>query len=318
VGPCGSAGRSPSSPAALRVAGLNSPRPLLGYALAVTAATLFGIGGIIAKLAFRAGLDPSQLAELRILFSFLLLLAILAIVRRHDLRVRAPDLPLLALFGVAGIGGVQLAYYEAIQRLPIGVALVIQYTAPLLLLLYARLTGRRVGARLWVAALLTIAGCALVVGLYDESLRAVNAVGALLALLSALIFAVYFTLAERVLAIYRPWTALAYGLGFALVAWAVARPLWLLPWDLAASSWPLVLGVVVVATVVPFALTLGAVSLIPAARVGLTSTFEPVVASVAAFFVLAEALEPLQLAGGAIVVVGILIAQSLRLRVGGV
>ncbi len=293
-------------------------RVLAGYLLALTAATFFGIGGIIAKLAFLEGLDPSQLAELRIMFSFLLLFAILAAVRPRDLLVRRADLPLLGLFGVVGVGGVQLSYYEAIQRLPIGVALVIQYTAPLLLLLYARLGGKLVDARLWVAALLTIAGCALVVGVYDESLRSVNTVGALLAILSAVIFAVYFTLAERVLRVYRPWTALVYGLGFALVAWAIVRPVWLLPWSLVGTNWPLVVGVVIVATVIPFALTLSAVALIPPARVGLASTFEPVVAAVAAFFVLSEALAPLQLAGGVVVLVGIVIAQSLQLQAGGV
>lgn len=292
-------------------------RVLAGYALALTAAAIFGLGGIVAKLGFRVGFEPSQLAELRIIFSFLLLFAVLAIFRRGDLAVRRTDLPMLALFGVVGIGGVQLSYYESIQRLPIGVALVIQYTAPLLLLLYARLAGRRVDGRLWVAAFLTIAGCALVVGLYDESLRAVNAVGALLALLAAVIFAVYFILAEGVLSRHRPWTALLYGLGFALVAWAVLRPVWLLPWDLAAANWPLVAGIAIL-TVTPFALTLTAVSLIPAARVGLTSTFEPVVAAIAAFFILSEALEPPQLVGGAVVLTGIVIAQSLRVRAGGV
>ncbi len=278
---------------------------------------MFGFGGITAKLAFEAGFVPSDLAELRIISSFLLLLALVVLFRRGDLRVRRRDLTALALFGIAGIGAVQLSYYEAIQRLPIGVALVIQYTAPLLLLLYARLTGKRVGARLWLAALLTIAGCALVVGIYDESLRAVNAVGALVSVLSAVIFALYFILAERVLAVHRPWTALLYGLGFALVAWAIVRPVWLLPWSLVGSNWPLVAGIAVL-TVLPFGLTLSAVSLLPAARVGLTATFEPVVAAVAAFFFLAEALEPPQLAGGAVVLAGIVMAQSLRLREGGV
>ena len=211
----------------------------------------------------------------------------------------------------------QLSYYEAIQRLPIGVALVIQYTAPLLLLLYARVTGKHVGARLWGAALLAIAGCALVVGLYDESLRAVNAVGALVSALSAVIFALYFVLAERVLTVHRPWTALVYGLGFALVAWAIARPVWLLPWPLVGSQWPLIAAIAVL-TVIPFGLTLGAVSLIPSTRVGLTATFEPVVAAVAAFFILAERLDPPQLAGGAIVLAAIVTAQSVRLREGGV
>ena len=285
--------------------------------LAVTAATLFGFGGILAKIAFFAGLNPSVLAELRVIFSFLLLLGALLVLRPRDLRVRRRDLPLLALFGIVGIGGVQWSYYESIQRLPIGVALVIQYTAPLLLLFYARLSGKQVGARLWLAAALTLTGCAFVVGLYDESLRVVNTAGALLAVLSAVLFAGYFLLAERVLPVHRPWTALVYGLGFALLAWTVARPVWLLPWDLVGSHWPLVAGIAVL-TVVPFALTLGAVSLIPSARVGLTATFEPVVAALVAFFVLAEALAPLQLAGGAVVLAGIGIAQSLRVRPGGV
>lgn len=291
--------------------------PSLGYALALAAATLFGFGGIVAKLAFEAGFLPSDLAELRIIFSFMLLLLVLAAFRRHELGVRRSDLPALALFGIAGIGAVQLSYYEAIQRLPIGVALVIQYTAPLLLLLYARLSGKRVGARLWLAAVLTIAGCALVVGVYDESLRGVNAVGTFVSLLSAVIFALYFVLAERVLAIHRPWTALLYGLGFALLAWAMIRPVWLLPWTLVGARWQLIAAIAVL-TVVPFGLTLAAVSRIPAARVGLTATFEPVVAAVAAFLILAESLQPLQLAGGAVVLAGIVMAQSLRLRAGGV
>lgn len=232
--------------------------------------------------------------------------------------MRLSDVPLLAVFGIVGIGGVQLAYYEAIQRLPIGVALVIQYTAPLLLLLHARLTGRHVGARLWVASALTLTGCALVVGLYDESLRVVNAAGAVIALTSALLFAVYLWLAERVLTRYRPWTALVHGLGWAVLVWAVLRPPWLLPWEAVAGAWPLVAGVVLVGTLIPYALTLGAVSLIPATRVGLTSTLEPVVAGLAAVVVLSEILELPQLAGGAIVLLGIAIAQSLRTSAGGV
>jgi drug/metabolite transporter (DMT)-like permease len=69
---------------------------------------------------------------------------------------------------------------------------------------------------------------------------------------------------------------------------------------------------VVIATVIPFALTLAAVRLIPAARVGLAATFEPVVAAVAAWIAIGEHLDALQIAGGLIVLVGISIAQSLR------
>ena len=276
-------------------------------------AGLFGIGGVIAKEAFAAGLVPSVLAELRVLFAFPLLLAGVAAFRREDLSVRRADLPLLLFFGVVCLGGVQWSYYEAIQRLPLGIALVIQYTGPLLLLAYAKITGRRVGARLWVAAALAVAGCYLVVGAYDSSLLSLNAPGLILAVISAVLFAAYLFTAEHILVRYTIWTLLVYGFGFALVAWAVARPLWTLPWaaiDVRGAA--LVAAVVTVSTVVPFALTFAAVSRVSAARVGLMATLEPVVGALAAWIVFAEVLQPPQLAGGALTLVGIALARSLR------
>ena len=252
------------------------------------------------------------------LFAFLVYLVALAALRPSALRIDRRDLPLIATFGVFGLGAIQWSYYEAISRLPIGIALVIQYTGPLLMLVWARLRGRRVGGRLWLAALLALVGSFFVVGAYDQSLFALNAVGAAFAALSALIYALYFLLAERILARYTHWTLLVYGFGFALVGWATFHPLWRLPWALALSVFPLVLGVVFVASVFPFALTFAALRLLPAARVGLTSTFEPVVAAAAAWLLLSEALSPVQLAGGAVVMVAIVMAQTLRRTAGSV
>ncbi len=273
---------------------------------------------MIAKDAFQAGISPSELAHLRALLSFVVLLGVLALVRPRDLRARRGDLPLLAAFGFIGIAAVQGTYYEAIARLPLGVALVIQYTAPLLLLVIARGTGRTVGGRLWIAAALALIGCFFVVGAYDASLRDVNGPGAAVAVLAMLTFAAYLLLAERTLRTYSPWGLLLYGLGFATVAWSVYRVPTRLPWDLALAHWPLVLGVVFIATLLPYVLTLGAVSLLPAARVGLTATFEPVVGALAGFVLLGEVLQLPQIAGGALVLLAIALVQTARLRAGSV
>lgn len=234
------------------------------------------------------------------------------------MRVRRADLPLLAFFGALGIAAVNGSYYETIERLQLGVALSIQYTAPLLLLAIARLRGRDVGGRLWLAALVTLAGCYFVVGAYDASLREVNAAGVLWAVISMLTFAAYFLMAEPILRRYSPWGLLLWGLGFATVAWSVYRLPTRLPWDLALSNWPLIVGVVFIATLAPYVLTLGAVSLLPAARVGLTSTFEPVVGAAAGFLLLGEVLQMPQLIGGALVLAGIAVVQTVRVRAGGV
>lgn len=273
---------------------------------------------MIAKDAFRAGIAPSEMAQLRAMFSFVVLLAALALFGRQHLRARRADLPVLALFGALGIAAVNLSYYEAISRLPLGVALAIQYTAPLVLLIVARAGGRLVGARLWIAAAMTLAGCFFVVGAYDAHLRDVNAVGAGVAVVAMLTFAAYLLMAERILRTYTPWGLLLYGLGFATVAWSIYRLPTQLPWDLALANWPLVVGVVFVATLFPYVLTLGAVSLLPAARVGLTGTFEPVVGALAGFTLLGEVLQLPQIAGGALVLTGIALVQTVRLREGGV
>jgi len=292
---------------------------VLGYLCAFGGAAFYGVGGVIAKRAFALGILPSTLAEFRVLFAFGVFLAFVLLFRRRDLAVRRADLGWLAAFGLFGVFGVQLVYYEAIQRLPLGVALVIEYTAPLLLLGYWWLRGRRVGGRLWSAALLTIIGCFFVVGAYDASLRSLNAFGAALAGADAFIFAAYFLIAERLAARYSTWTLLLWGFGAAALAWAIVRPLWLLPWDrLEGEVALLVVGVVIVATVIPYLLTVAAVGLIPATRVGLTATSEPVVAAIAAFLLIGESLQGPQLLGGAIVIAGIVVAQSVRLGTDGV
>jgi len=214
--------------------------------LAFTAASCFGVGGIIAKAAFNAGVAPSLLAEWRILFGFLVYAALFAILRPSAFRIRRGDLPLFALFGVVGLAGVQWSYYESIQRLPVGVAVVIQYTAPVLLLIWARLRGRTVGSRLWLAAALALVGCFFAAGAYDAALFQLNTEGVAISVLSALIFALYFSLAERILKRYGTPTLLVYGFGFALLAWAVFRPLWTLPWTTTPPDiYLLLLGVIV-------------------------------------------------------------------------
>jgi len=298
------------------------PAPLrlgLGYTFALTAAAFFGVGGIIAKAAFNSGIQPSILAEWRVLFAFIVFLAVFGARNPEQLRIRRSDLPIFAVFGIVGLAGVSLIYYEAIKRIPIGVALVIEYTGPVLLLIYARLRGRTVGGRLWVAAALAVFGCFFAAGAYDAGLRELNAVGLALAAVDAFLFALYFALGERLGQTYGTPTLLVWGFGFALVGWSIVRPPWLLPWtETTVDGYIQIAAVVVIATVIPFALTLAAVRLIPAARVGLAATLEPVVAAVAAWIALGEHLDPLQIAGGVVVLIGITIAQSLRPTAGSV
>lgn len=271
------------------------------------------MGGVIAKSAFDLGVPPRVLAEWRVLFAFVAFAAIVAAWRPRELRVRRDDLAWFAAFGVFGMGGVQWLYYEAIQRIPIAVALVIEYTAVILVLLYARLAGRRVGPALWYAGGLSLVGAFFAAGAYDAALRAVSTAGVAIASLDALLFAAYFILGERVASRYSARTMAVYGFGFALLGWQVLQPVWTLPWTTTSGEvWALVAGVVVIAAVIPFALGFLALRLIPAARVSIVATSEPFIAAVLAWLVLGQQLALPQILGGTLVLAGIVLAQSVR------
>ncbi len=299
--------------------GETSRRWGLGYAAALGSAAFFALGGVIAKSAFDLGVPPRVLAEWRVLFAFLAFVTFVAVWRPRELRVRREDLPLFVAFGLFGMGGVQWLYYEAIQRIPIAVALVVEYTAVILVLLYARLRGRRVGRALWYAGLLALAGSFFAAGAYDAALREVNTAGVLIAALDALLFTSYFVFGERLAARYSAWTMAVYGFGFALLGWQALQPVWTLPWTTTAGDvWLRVAGVVTLAAVIPFALGFVALRLLPAARVSIVATSEPFIAAVIAWAVLGQSLEAPQIAGGALVLAGIVLAQSVRPAAGAV
>ncbi|HUQ41751.1 MAG TPA: EamA family transporter [Candidatus Limnocylindrales bacterium] len=286
---------------------------------ALGSAAFFAFGGVIAKSAFDLGVAPRVLAEWRVLFAFVAFTLIVAAWRPRELRIRREDLVRFVAFGVFGMGAVQWLYYEAIQRIPIAVALVVEFTAVILVLVYARLRGRKVGKPLWYAGVASLAGCFFASGAYDAGLRAVNTDGVLIAALDALLFTSYFVLGERLASRYSAWTMAVYGFGFALVAWQLLQPVWSLPWTTTSSDiWLRVAGVVIVAAVIPFTLGFVALRLLPGARVSIVATSEPFIAAVIAWAVLGQSLQVPQILGGVLVLGGILIAQTHRPTAGSV
>jgi len=248
-----------------------------------------------------------------VLFAFVIFAGVVAVWRPRELRIRREDIAWFAAFGVFGMGGVQWLYYEAIQRIPIAVALVIEYTAVILVLLWARLGGRRVGPALWYAGVLALVGCFFASGAYDAALRAVSTEGIAIAAFDALLFTSYFVFGERLASRYSAWTLAVYGFGFALLAWQAVQPLWTLPWTTSSAEiWSRVAAIVVLAAIVPFTLGFIALRLLPAARVSIVATSEPFIAAVIAWALLGQSLQLPQVLGGGLVLGGIVLAQTHR------
>jgi drug/metabolite transporter (DMT)-like permease len=286
-------------------------RPRLGYLLAAVAAGMFAVNGSIAKLLLEDGVSAAHLSQLRVTVSFLLLAGALALVDRGRLRIARADVPRMAWLGLAGVAIVQFSYFLAIERLPISVALVIQFTGPLMVLLWLRTVhGRRLRPSLYGAVALSVAGSALVVEVYDAG--AIDGLGIAFSLVAAVTFAIYLIGFERAGHSYDAFTTLTWGLGFATLFWLLVSPLWTFPLGELDSvrSVALALGVVVIGTLGPFLLNVSALRHLPAARVGVIATLEPVLATVVAWAVHDEALTGVQIAGGLLVVAAVAWVQS--------
>lgn len=270
---------------------------------------MFALGGNLARYMLDDGVSALRLSQLRSAGSLALLAAALALTKPRLMRVRRSDLPQLAFLGICGLALVHATYYAAIDHLEIGVALVIQYMAPLLLLLWLRFRyGRRLAPSLWGAVALSIAGCALVVQAYDPG--ALDGRGVAYAAGAAVTFAIYMVASERAGQRYESVTTLLWAFLFASLFWAVVQPWWSFPFrDVDAL---LALGVVVIGTLLPFICVVAALRHLPAPRAAVAATLEPVLAAMFAWWLHDERLEAIQLVGGALVLGAVLWVQSRR------
>lgn len=287
--------------------------PARGYTLAAAAAAMWALNGSLGRFLLDDGVPAERLSQLRSAGSFLLLVAALALFRPALLRVERRDIPALAFLGIAGLAIVHTTYFIAIDRLQIGVALTIQYLAPVLLLLWLRFVhGRELPRALWGAVGLSAVGCFLVVRAFDAG--SLDGLGVLAAFASAVSFAIYMVGSERAGHRHQPVTTLAWAFGFACVFWAVATPWWTFPFGDFASleDRALGLGVITVGTLFPFVCMVAALRHIPAPRAAVIATLEPVLATVFAFFIHEESLDPVQLGGGVLVVAAVVWVQSRR------
>jgi drug/metabolite transporter (DMT)-like permease len=299
----------------------------------VLAGACWALAAVLASFAFGRGVPPVRLAEARVGVALVALAPFLAWRRPDLLRPPPGTWPVLAGFG-ACVAAVNLAYYLAIDHLPVGVAVALQYTGPAMLVAATTLlardagSGGPVGASLaprsianpgrlaWAAAGLTLAG-AVLVSRALEGLGALELPGLAAGLASAVLFAAYLLAAERAgRRGVEPATTLVWGFLVAVAIWAVAVPWW--SWPVATLADPAVaaavLGVGLVGTLLPFALAVGAVRVINAATAGIAATAEPVFAAGFAWLLLGQHLTPAQLAGGALVVAGVVLAQLAAAR----
>ncbi|MCU1438321.1 MAG: putative permease, superfamily [Naasia sp.] len=292
----------------------------MGYVYALLSAILFGTNGSVAKVVLQAGIDPGQLTFLRCLGSALLAGAALLVLDRRAFRLSRRDLGRAALLGLIGVAAVQWLYAVAIARVPVGIVLLLEYLAvPLVALVAWLVLGERVRVRLWIAIALVVGGLAVVAQGGDATL---DLFGVVAAIGGAASLACYFLLGQRGVAASSPLVLAFWSMLFAAAFWSVASGWWnLSPAVFAAAApdtggaipvWVALLWVIVMGSFAPYLLSYFAIRRLGATRGGILAAAEVVFAFAAAWLWLGETLTGPQVLGAAVVLAGIVVAQTAR------
>jgi drug/metabolite transporter, DME family len=289
----------------------------LGLLAVAAAAVMWAASGTYGRTLIDRGASPLEITEARAWIAFIAL-GIVALVRRGRSealdRESVPSAWVFVLFGLS-LAAANYFYYSAIATLPIAVAVVIQYTAPGLVVLWLAAVERsKPSPRVIVALGSALVGVALLAelpGVLSGGDVSLAPRGVAQAAVSAVAFAVYILTGERVGMAVGPRDALLRGFGVASVLWIVVQASNGKPETLTDSS--LLPGVVLLgftATIIPFLLFVWGLERIGASRAGIVSTLEPLSAALFAAVFLDQRLDGLQLAGAALVVAAIAVVQS--------
>jgi drug/metabolite transporter (DMT)-like permease len=288
-----------------------APNHLKGYMLAAAAAVLWGFSGVVTKYLLRRQMRPDELLVFRTLIAAAILIVWLGLKSPQLLKVRRADILSLILLGVVGLTLNQGFYYLSLTMVSVGCSLLLQYLAPVHLMVYGVLskTERMTGGKI-VAAFTAICGCALMVLGQEGGISQISLAGTMCAIGSGLCFAFYTAYGKQVLKSYDPRTMITYAFLTSAVVWLTVRPPWKIDWaSIDLSMWVFFIYLASVATILPFALYSASLRHLEASRTSLTSMLEPVVAASVAWSWLGERMEPAQIAGGAAVVGGVLLLQ---------
>jgi DME family drug/metabolite transporter len=293
--------------------------PVRGYLLIAAASFCYGASASLGKAAFRgilAGqtanstpLDPLILAQARSTISFLLLFPVLFLIRRKELSsFKTADVLRCMLIGILGLAASNFFYYYAIEKTSVATAIIIQYTAPIWVLLYMVARGLQAPSkRKALSVALALAGCALTIGLIRPVASApylaitgikINLSGVGAALLAAFSFSFYSIYGQLQVRRYDRWYVVLFAMLGAATLWLIVNP----PWKIIAAhyspqQWLFLLVFALVSMLLPLSLYFAGLQYLDATGAVITASLEPVFAILFAAAFVGESVGVMQVIG---------------------
>ena len=293
--------------------------------LLILAATMFSSNGIASKLLLDGYISPWRLAQIRAISACLFLGLYLWRKAPQTLRLTKSEIPTMAIYGVVGIAVVQGAYFLAITRMHVSIALLIEFTAPVWIVLYLRFVKHKhVPHQMWIALVLALAGLAFVAQVWEG--LTLDGIGVIAAFGSAFALAFYFLMGEGIAQTRDNISAMMWGFFFAALSWCLVLPVWSFPFEVfttpiplsgpfagtSTPGWVLLGYVVFIGTIIPYLFVMQGLKTLKASITSAFGMLEPILAGIIAWIWLNESWRLIQLVGGAIVIAGIYMADQAR------
>ncbi len=300
------------SPAPARTSGLTG-----GIVLAVISALAFSSSGPLIKPLLAQGWSLTAVLTVRMGVSGLILLPALVRVIRRDAGFLRRHAMTLLWFGLIPVAGCQFLFFSAMQRMPVAIALLIQYLAPVFLVVFVWLRTRRRPSRLVLAgSLVAIVGLVLVV---DIAGARFDLIGTVLALGAAITVVVYFLLSEKTGDDLPPLALASGGLLIGAVAVALVGAVGVIPFaapeitvtfrGVEMPGWMPLLWVAAIGTTLGYAFGVMAVPRVGARLASFIGLSEVLFALLFAWLLLREAPGPIQAVGGALILTGVILVR---------
>jgi drug/metabolite transporter (DMT)-like permease len=300
-----------------------------GEVFLVIGATAFAFNGIVAKMVMQNGLSEWRMLQVRTGGAFIVLLIYVLITNYKSLRVKLSELPLLITYSLIGFALVQLGYFIAISRMHVSMALIIEFTAPIWIVLWIKYVRKSyVPKDMWTAVSLAFIGMLLLAQVWEG--MTLDTIGVIAAFLDAFALATFFVLSEKLTPTRSTYSLTVFGFGISSAVLSIMFPIWNFPFDIfnqsmnlegplenfSAPGWTLILWIVLLGTVLPYLCVLSGIKILSASTSSVIGMLEPVLAGIFAWIWIGESWNAIQLIGGAIVIIGIYIADKTRTKVG--
>jgi drug/metabolite transporter (DMT)-like permease len=291
------------------------------YALlaVVVSAACFGTLAVLTPAAYAQGASPLPLLAWRFVFAAMLLGTVATLRERRALVISRADLGRYALLALTGYGAASVCFFYALTFADASVVAVLLYAYPAFVTIVSwPLLGERITWQRGLAVVTTFLGCALVVGLGSADVQA-KWQGVALGLGAAVGYTLFNLLSHRWLPGRSRLTMMTYTFGLASILPIVGTIasvglIGLSPAAWTPSVWWLLLAIVLIPTFAAIVLYLEGIRGLGPSQAAVISTLEPLFTIVLAGIFLAERLSPLQFAGAALVLSGVVAAEMLARR----